>query len=84
MRYAIIKEGTVTNIIHIAPHNAPEFPGAVAAESVGVIIGDSYDGESFLRNGEKLLTELQRLSLELHEARAALELIYSGKTEVAQ
>lgn len=84
MIYAVINEGRVENIIDILPENAWEFPQAVELGDRGVIIGDSYENGSFTRNGEKVLTELERLSLELADARAALELIYSGETEEAE
>ena len=52
MNYALIKDGTVINIIYLHPMNAGDFPDAVATEGLPINIGDTYDGEHFLRDGK--------------------------------
>lgn len=56
MRYAIIENGTVANIIALRPANAGDFPGAVALHDRPVGIGDSYQDGKFYRDGEEVLT----------------------------
>ena len=55
MRYAVITEGTVTNVITLWETNAGDFPGAVALHDRPVGIGDSYQDGKFYRDGEELL-----------------------------
>lgn len=54
MNYAVVENGTVTNIIWLYPGNASDFPSAVPCGDLPVAIGDTYDGEHFYRGGEKL------------------------------
>lgn len=54
MNYAVVENGTVTNIIWLYPANASDFPDAVPCGDLPVAIGDTYDGEHFYRGGEKL------------------------------
>lgn len=54
MRYAIITDGVVTNVIILYPGNARDFSSAVPCGDLPVAIGDTYDGEHFYRGGEKL------------------------------
>ena len=42
MRYALIENGTVTNIIALYEGNASEFPNAVKLNDVPAQIGDTY------------------------------------------
>ncbi len=56
MRYAVIENGTVANIIALRSANAGEFPGAVALHDRPVGIGDSYQDGKFYRDGEEVLT----------------------------
>lgn len=55
MNYAIVKNGIVTNVISLHPMNANDFPSAVSTNDLPVQIGDTYDGERFLRNGDVVL-----------------------------
>ena len=58
MRYAVIEDGVVTNIIVLYPSNAKDFPGAVPCGDVPVGIGDTWDGQDFYRDGEKVVSPL--------------------------
>ena len=55
MNYALIKNGTVINLIYLHPMNADDFPSAVPLDDLPVQIGDVYDGEHFLRDGKIVL-----------------------------
>ena len=57
MRYALIKDGVVVNIIWLYPGNASDFQNAVPCDDVSAAVGDTYDGESFYRDGERILSE---------------------------
>ena len=59
MRYAVIEDGVVTNIIVLYPSNAKDFPGAVPCGDVPVGIGDTWDGQDFYRDGEKVVSPLK-------------------------
>lgn len=85
MRYAIIEDGIVTNIIVLYPGNASDFPAAVPCGDVPVAIGDTYDGEHFYRGGERVLTALEQARKDAEDMQAALELLGVGNnTEVAE
>ena len=55
MNYALIKDGTVINLIYLHPMNADDFLNAVPTDDLPVQIGDVYDGEHFLRDGKIVL-----------------------------
>ena len=42
MRYAIVTDGTVTNVIVLRETNAGDFPGAVALHDRPVGIGETF------------------------------------------
>lgn len=66
MRYALIEDGIVINIIWLNAFNATDFPGCVAIEDgMSVGIGDEYRDGKFWRNGEELLNEQGRTNAEL-------------------
>ena len=68
MNYALIENGIVTNIIWLYSSNAFEFPNAVPMNDYPVAIGDTYENNTFYRNGERLLTiveQLQQRNIEL-------------------
>ena len=69
MRYAVITEGTATNVITLWETNAGDFPGAVALHDRPVGIGDSYQDGKFYRDGEELLTAQE----EIEQYKAALQ-----------
>lgn len=75
MNYALIDNGMVVNLIWLHPGNAGDFPGAVPRGDVPVQIGDTYDGKSFYRNGERVLTRTEELAARLADAKAALALL---------
>ena len=69
MRYAVITEGTVTNVITLWETNAGDFPGAVALHDRPVGIGGSYQDGKFYRDGKELLTAQE----EIEQYKAALQ-----------
>ena len=69
MRYAVITEGTVTNVITLWETNAGDFPGAVALHDRPVGIGDSYQDGKFYRGGQEVLTAQE----EIEQYKAALQ-----------
>ena len=78
MNYALIDNGVVINVIWLNPGNARDFPGAVMLNDVPAGIGDTYDGKSFYRDGERVLTWAEAAYKELTEAEAAY---YEGVQE---
>ena len=69
MRYAVITEGTVTNVITLWETNAGDFPGAVALHDRPVGIGDTYSEGKFWRDGVEVLTAQE----EVEQYKAALQ-----------
>ena len=69
MRYAVITEGTVTNVITQWETNAGDFPGAVALHDRPVGIGDTYQDGKFYRGGQEVLTAQE----EIEQYKAALQ-----------
>ena len=64
MRYAIVENGIITNMIELKPANEKDFPNAVRADEWEVRIGDTYNAEEerFYHNGEKLLSESEKIT----------------------
>lgn len=79
MNYALIENGVVTNLIWLYPANAAEFPGAVPLGDVPAAIGDTWDGEHFYRNGERVLSPMEQAQEEARDMLSALSLL--GVTE---
>lgn len=75
MNYAVVENGTVTNIIWLYPGNASDFPSAVPCGDFPVAIGDTYDGQDFYRGGERVLTALEQAQKDAEDMQAALELL---------
>ena len=75
MRYAIITDGIVTNVIILYSGNAADFPTAVPCGDVPVTIGDTYDGEHFYRGGVQVLTQLEQARKDAEDMQAALALL---------
>ena len=75
MNYAWIVEGVVENIIWLYEGNAEDFPNAVPMHDRPVSIGDTWDGTDFYRNGEKVLTNEERVKKEAEEMEEALALL---------
>lgn len=69
MRYAIVTDGAVTNVIVLRETNAVDFPGAVALHDRPVGIGDSYQDGKFWRDGKEVLTAQE----EIEQYKAALQ-----------
>lgn len=84
MRYAIITDGVVTNVIILYPGNAGDFPDAVRCGDVPVAIGDTWDGEHFYRGGERVLTPVEQAEKDAEDMRAALALLGVDGTEVTE
>lgn len=60
MRYAMIDNGIVTNVIMLRP--GVDWPGAVALGERPVGIGDTYRGGKFYRDGEEVLTAQEEIA----------------------
>ena len=78
MTYALIEDGLVVNLIWLHYANASDFPNAVPVSRVPVEIGDTFDGENFYRNGERVKTEAEIALAEIGAARVAY---YEGVNE---
>lgn len=72
MNYALVEDGVVINMIWLYPGNENEFPGAVAIGNVPVMIGDTYDGQYFMRDGKRVLTPMEEAQKTIEELDAAL------------
>ena len=69
MRYAIVTDGIVTNVIALNDRNASDFPAAVKLGDRPVGIGDTYTDGKFYRDGKEVLTAQE----EIVQYKAALE-----------
>ena len=67
MRYAIVTDGIVTNVIALNDRNANDFPTAVKLGDRPVGIGDTYTDGKFYRNGKEVKTALVLVSEENSE-----------------
>lgn len=57
MRYALIVDGKVDNIIHLEERNVQDFSNAIFCEEYPVSIGDSYkDGKFLDKSGKEILS----------------------------
>lgn len=72
MRYAIITDGVVTNVIILYPGNAADFPSAVPCRDIPAAIGDTYDGQDFYRGGIKVVSALAAAKQDAEDMQAAL------------
>ena len=72
MRYALIDNGTVANIIALNDRNAGDFPTAVKLGDRPVGIGDTYTDGKFYRDGVEVLTPMEQAQAEITEYKAAL------------
>ena len=82
MRYAMVIDGAVTNIIALNDRNANDFPTAVKLGDRPVGIGDTYADGKFYRDGVEVLTPLEQAQAEIAECKAALNEL-GVETEVA-
>lgn len=60
MRYAIVTDGIVTNVIELRP--SVTWPGAVALYDRPVGIGDTYQDGKFYRGGQEVLTAQEEIT----------------------
>ena len=72
MRYALIDNGIVTNVIVLNDRNAGDFPTAVKLGDRPVGIGDTYIDGKFYRDGVEVLTPMEQAQEEIDEYKAAL------------
>ena len=72
MRYAIVTDGIVTNVIALNDRNANDFPNAVKLGDRPVGIGDTYTDGKFYRDGVEVLTPMEQAQAEIAEYKAAL------------
>ena len=72
MRYAIVDNSAVTNIIALNDRNASDFPTAVKLGDRPVGIGDTYTDGKFYREGVEVLTPMEQAQEEIDEYKAAL------------
>lgn len=56
--YALVENGEVTNVMVLYPPSAAEFAGAVPCGELPVAIGDTYDGQDFYRDGNKVVSPI--------------------------
>ena len=86
MRYALVENGVVTNIIEMDKRNEQYFPSAVYTGDRPVSIGDTYTDGKFYRNGIEVLTELEEANNEIdsltQQLGEAVEQIYQADMEV--
>lgn len=80
MRYAMVLDGKVTNIIEMDKRNEQYFPCAVYTGSRPVGIGDIYSDGKFYRDGVEVITELEEANKEIdsltQQLGEAVETIY--------
>ena len=71
MRYAIVTDGIVTNVIELNDRNASDFPTAVKLSERPVGIGDTYADGKLYRDGAEVLTPMEQAKAEMTEYKAA-------------
>ena len=72
MRYALIDNGIVSNVIVLNDRNASDFPTAVKLGDRPVCIGDTYADGKFYRDGVEVLTPMEQAQAEIDEYKTAL------------
>ena len=72
MRYALIDNGIVTNVIALNDRNASDFPTAVKLGDRPVGIGDTYADGKFYRDSVEVLTPMEQAQAEIDAYKAAL------------
>ncbi len=72
MRYALVENGVVTNIIEMDKRNEQFFPSAVYTGDRPVGMGDTYTDGKFYRDGVEVLTPIEQAQAEIAEYKAAL------------
>lgn len=84
MRYAMVADGIVTNIIALNDRNASDFPTAVKLGDRPVGIGDTYTDGKFYRDGVEVLTPLEAAQAEIETYKSALTELGVETEEVAE
>lgn len=85
MRYAVIEDGAVVNVIILYPGGAKSFPTAVPCGDVPVAIDDTWDGEHFYREGARVLSPVEQARKDAEDMQAALEVLgINNETEAAE
>lgn len=84
MRYAVIEDGVVVNVIILYPGGAKSFPDAVPCGEVPVAIDDTWDGEHFYREGARVLSFVEEARKDAEDMEAALRLLGVDGTEVTE
>lgn len=84
MRYAVIEDGVVVNVIILYPGGAKSFPTAVPCGDVPVAIGDTWDGQDFYREGARVLSPVEQARKDAEDMEAALRLLGVDGTEVTE
>lgn len=84
MRYAIVADGIVTNVIALNDRNASDFPTAVKLGDRPVGIGDTYSDGKFYRDGVEVLTPLEAAQAEIETYKSALTELGVETEEVAE
>lgn len=72
MRYALIDNSIVTNVIALNDRNASDFPNVVKLGDRPVGIGDTYTDGKFYRDGTEVLTPLEAAQAEIETYKSAL------------
>lgn len=72
MNYALIENGTVTNVIWLHPMNASDFPNAVPTNGLPIQVGDIYQDGKFYRDGEEITLTPTEPTYTLDEAAVIL------------
>lgn len=75
MRYALVEENIIINIIDLHPINEEEFPNAIALNDLTAQIGDTYEDGNFYHEG----IIVTRLADQFAEAEYALQIMMGGK-----
>lgn len=86
MRYAMVMEGKVTNIIEMDRRNEQYFPSAVYIGNKPVGKGDTYADGKFYHYGVEVLTELEEANKEIssltQQLGEAVETIYQADMNI--
>ena len=72
MRYAIVTDGIVTNVIALNDRNASDFHASVKLGDRPVGIGDTYADGKFYRDGVEVLTPMEQAQEEIDAYKSAL------------
>lgn len=71
MKYALIHDNKVSNVIVLLPYNVDEYPNAVNVDDRPVQAGDTYDNGKFYREGVEVHTESELKDITIDRMNAA-------------